>query len=145
MTHNLASIRPRTANPQTVRVRCGRYGRGTGAEAGCPAPAYGSPRRSPRGGRPGPDRRGPCARRDPADRVEVGSRPDAAYRHARGRAPRAPGGHVNLAERVLTVPEAARLLRVGERSVYAAVHRGELPACRIGRRIVLPGAALERF
>jgi excisionase family DNA binding protein len=52
---------------------------------------------------------------------------------------------VNLAERVLTVPEAAELLRVGERSIYAAVHRGELPAVRIGRRIVLPGAALERL
>jgi excisionase family DNA binding protein len=46
---------------------------------------------------------------------------------------------------VLTVPEAAQLLRVGERSVYAAVHRGELPAVRIGRRIVLPGAALQRL
>jgi excisionase family DNA binding protein len=51
----------------------------------------------------------------------------------------------DLAERVLTVPEAAQLLRVGERSVYAAVHRGELPAVRIGRRIVLPGAALQRL
>lgn len=52
---------------------------------------------------------------------------------------------MNLAERVLTVPEAAALLRVGERSVYAAVARGELPAVRIGRRIVVPGAALQRF
>lgn len=52
---------------------------------------------------------------------------------------------MKLAERVLTVKEAAELLRVGERSVYAAVARGDLPAVRIGRRIVLPGAALERL
>ena len=52
---------------------------------------------------------------------------------------------MDLAERVLTVPEAARLLRVGERTYYAAAARGELPAIHIGRRIVVPGAALARL
>jgi len=50
-----------------------------------------------------------------------------------------------LADRVLTVPEAARLVRVSARSYYQAAARGEVPAVRIGRRIVVPGAALERL
>lgn len=52
---------------------------------------------------------------------------------------------MELRDRVLTVPEAARLLGVGERTYYAAVRRNEVPAIRIGRRLVVPGAALERF
>jgi excisionase family DNA binding protein len=51
----------------------------------------------------------------------------------------------DMSERVLTVPEAARLLRIGTRTYYAAAARGEVPARRIGRRLVVPGAALERF
>ena len=50
-----------------------------------------------------------------------------------------------LADRVLTVPEAAKLVRVGSRTYYAAAARGEVPAVRIGRRLVVPGAALERI
>jgi excisionase family DNA binding protein len=49
---------------------------------------------------------------------------------------------VNLSERVLTVPEAARLLRIAPRTYYSAVARGEVPGIRIGRRLVVPGAAL---
>ena len=50
-----------------------------------------------------------------------------------------------LEDRVLTVPEAAALMRVGVRTYYAAAARGEVPACRIGRRLVVPGAALRRL
>jgi excisionase family DNA binding protein len=50
-----------------------------------------------------------------------------------------------LAERVPTVPEAAELLRVSARTLYAAAARGEVPAVRIGRRLVVPGAALARL
>ena len=46
---------------------------------------------------------------------------------------------------VLTVPEAARALRVSPRTYYAAAARGEVPAVRIGRRLVVPGAALKRL
>lgn len=46
---------------------------------------------------------------------------------------------------VLTVPEAAKALRVSPRTYYAAAARGEVPAVRIGRRLVVPGAALERL
>jgi hypothetical protein len=51
----------------------------------------------------------------------------------------------DLAERVLTVPEAARLRRVGVRLYYAAAARGEVPVVQIGRRLVVPGAMLARF
>ena len=50
-----------------------------------------------------------------------------------------------LAERVLTVPEAAKLLRIGTRSYYAAAQRGEVPAVRVGRRLLVPGVQLERL
>jgi excisionase family DNA binding protein len=51
----------------------------------------------------------------------------------------------DLESRVLTVPEAAALLRVGTRTYYAAAARGEVPAVRIGRRLVVPGAAIARL
>jgi len=49
-------------------------------------------------------------------------------------------------ERVtLTVPEAAQLLGISRNEAYLAVQRGELPARRIGRRILIPRVALERW
>ena len=47
--------------------------------------------------------------------------------------------------RVLTVEEAGRLLRLGRSSVYRAIERGEIPALRIGRRLVVPLALLEQM
>ncbi|MQF69591.1 helix-turn-helix domain-containing protein [SAR202 cluster bacterium AD-804-J14_MRT_500m] len=46
---------------------------------------------------------------------------------------------------VLTVDEVAESLGVGRNTAYEAVHRGEIPALRIGRRILVPRAALERL
>jgi excisionase family DNA binding protein len=46
---------------------------------------------------------------------------------------------------VRTVPEAARLVGVSPRTYYSAAARGEVPAIRIGRRLVVPEAALRRF
>jgi excisionase family DNA binding protein len=43
---------------------------------------------------------------------------------------------------VLTVREAAAILRIGRTQLYAAVARGELPALRIGRSIRIPTQAL---
>lgn len=45
----------------------------------------------------------------------------------------------------LTVPQAARLLGVGRNTLYDAVSRGDVPHIRIGRRILIPNAALEAF
>lgn len=45
----------------------------------------------------------------------------------------------------LTVEEAATLLGISRASAYEAVRQGEIPAIRIGRRILVPKAALERL
>jgi excisionase family DNA binding protein len=44
-----------------------------------------------------------------------------------------------------TVPEAARLLGIARGSAYAAIQRGELNAVRIGKRLLVPRAALQRL
>jgi excisionase family DNA binding protein len=45
---------------------------------------------------------------------------------------------------VLTIEEAAQLLRIGRNSAYEAARRGQIPTVRIGRRLLVPRAALER-
>jgi excisionase family DNA binding protein len=45
----------------------------------------------------------------------------------------------------VTVVEAAKLLRIGRNSAYEAARRGELPVVRIGRRLLVPRAALEQL
>jgi excisionase family DNA binding protein len=42
----------------------------------------------------------------------------------------------------LTVEEAAKLLGVGRGTAYEAVRQGEIPAIRIGRRVLVPRARL---
>lgn len=44
-----------------------------------------------------------------------------------------------------TVEEAARILGIGRNSAYEAVRQGTIPVIRIGRRILVPLAALERL
>jgi excisionase family DNA binding protein len=46
---------------------------------------------------------------------------------------------------VFTVEEAAALLGIGRATAYEAVQRGEIPSMRIGRRILVPKAALQRM
>jgi excisionase family DNA binding protein len=46
---------------------------------------------------------------------------------------------------VLTVEEAATLLGISRAFAYEAVNRGEIPSIRIGRRILVPKAALQRL
>lgn len=47
-------------------------------------------------------------------------------------------------ELLLTVSEAARMLRLSRAFTYDLVNRGDLPAVRFGRRVLIPRAALER-
>lgn len=46
---------------------------------------------------------------------------------------------------LISVPEAARLLGVGPSLGWTLVHSGELPSVRLGRRVLVPRAALERL
>jgi excisionase family DNA binding protein len=45
----------------------------------------------------------------------------------------------------LTVREAAKLLGISPYTAYEAAHRGELPVRFIGRRMLVPRAALLRL
>jgi excisionase family DNA binding protein len=47
------------------------------------------------------------------------------------------------AQIVYTVPETAKLLGLGVNNCYDAINRGDIPSIRIGRRILVPCAALE--
>ncbi len=46
---------------------------------------------------------------------------------------------------ILTVDEAADILRISRASAYEACRRGEIPTIKIGRRILVPRAAFERL
>ena len=45
----------------------------------------------------------------------------------------------------LSVEEAAKRLGIGRNQAYAAAKAGELPTIHIGRRILVPTAALDRL
>jgi len=44
----------------------------------------------------------------------------------------------------MTVPEVAKLLGISKQSAYNAVARGEIAVLRIGKRFLVPRAAMER-
>ena len=46
---------------------------------------------------------------------------------------------------VYTIREAASLLTLGRSSMYNAVRNGSIPSVKLGRRILIPRAALEQF
>ena len=45
----------------------------------------------------------------------------------------------------MTVEEAAKALGISRTLAYEAVRTGQLPTVRIGRRLLVPRAALERL
>ena len=47
--------------------------------------------------------------------------------------------------RLMTVPEAAKLLRISRNLAYELVARGEIPAIRLGRVIRVPRSTLEQW
>jgi excisionase family DNA binding protein len=53
----------------------------------------------------------------------------------------------NLADApdVMTPVEAAKLLRIGRNAAYEGIQRGEIPSVKIGRRLLVPKAALQRM
>ena len=46
---------------------------------------------------------------------------------------------------VMTVKECAEYLSISRPSAYQAVKRGEIPAIHIGRRILIPVAAIQKL
>lgn len=48
-------------------------------------------------------------------------------------------------KQTLTVDEAARCLGIGRNSAYGAIARGEIPVIRVGKRLLVPKAALEKM
>ena len=48
-------------------------------------------------------------------------------------------------QHVMTVEEAAVILRISRNGAYEAVKRGEIPSIRIGRRILVPRIAFEKM
>jgi len=44
-----------------------------------------------------------------------------------------------------SVPEAARVLGVSRNTAYEAIKAGQIPALRIGRRIVVPRQEIDRL
>lgn len=47
--------------------------------------------------------------------------------------------------RTWTVDEAAEILGISRASAYAYAKSGELPTIRMGRRLLVPGAGLEKL
>ena len=47
--------------------------------------------------------------------------------------------------RTLSVEEAGRRLGLSRNSAYLAIQRGELPVIKIGKRLLVPKAALDRM
>jgi excisionase family DNA binding protein len=45
----------------------------------------------------------------------------------------------------LTIEEAAKRLGIGRNQAYEAARRGDIPTLQIGRRWLVPAAALERM
>jgi excisionase family DNA binding protein len=43
------------------------------------------------------------------------------------------------------VEEAAKLLGIGRNCAYEAAKRGDIPSIKIGRRVLVPRAALDRL
>jgi excisionase family DNA binding protein len=52
---------------------------------------------------------------------------------------------VTIERATATVAEAATQLGISRNKAYEAVHRGDIPTIRIGKRILVPRAALERM
>lgn len=46
---------------------------------------------------------------------------------------------------VLTVAEVKKALRLSNNAVHSALHRGEIPSIKIGRRILIPREAFEQM
>ena len=56
-----------------------------------------------------------------------------------------PDARAHVSAATYTVEEAGKLLGIGRNQTYEAVHRGDLPYIRIGKRLLIPKAVLDRL
>ncbi len=80
-----------------------------------------------------------------AEALDIGATDNEAQPGGAGGGPAvgaAPSAHERL---TLTVEEAATVLGVSRAFAYEAVRRGDIPAIKIGRRILVPKTALHRL
>jgi excisionase family DNA binding protein len=52
---------------------------------------------------------------------------------------------ITFDDETISVEEAGRALGISRGLAYRAVHRGEIPTIRIGRRLLVPRIALARL
>lgn len=52
---------------------------------------------------------------------------------------------IELERATYSVVEAAKIIGVGENSVYEAIREKRIPCRKFGRKIVIPKAALQKF
>jgi excisionase family DNA binding protein len=52
---------------------------------------------------------------------------------------------MEIERQTVTVEEAATILGVGRNKAYEAARSGEIPTIRIGKRLLVPVASLERL
>jgi excisionase family DNA binding protein len=50
-----------------------------------------------------------------------------------------------ISRQTFTLDEVAKLLGVGRNQAYDAARRGQIPVLKIGRRLLVPKAALDRM
>lgn len=50
-----------------------------------------------------------------------------------------------MSDEVLTIPEAARITKLGKSTIYHLTHSGALPAIRVGRAVRIRRETLERW
>ncbi len=62
-----------------------------------------------------------------------------------GSTARWPVGVKVMEKQTLTVEEAAKMLGISRNSAYEGVRSGEIPSIKVGRRLLVPRTALERF
>jgi excisionase family DNA binding protein len=48
-------------------------------------------------------------------------------------------------KKTVSVPEAGQELGIGRNAAYDAAKRGDIPTIKIGRRLLVPRAALDRL
>lgn len=59
--------------------------------------------------------------------------------------PQQPGADTQNAPLLIAVPDAARLLGIGTTLAWDLVRAGEIPSVKLGRRVLVPRAALEHL